>query len=436
MTKSGKAGTTTWVDLTDFLSWEGHFTGIQRVVYSYAIRFAMDGARFIVYDAVGTRYVEVSADFLQSLQQSDEGKSRQSLKHRLKSAAKKPYQRLPEDIKVYIRPMLHASGEVTHTFLDRVVYKNKAARSVFVGYPDADLQRGDKVVLVGAGWNEEDALEALCKIKQDVGVRIIQHINDILPIYQPQLFADELPRIFTPYIDLALRNADIVTVISEATKRDVEIFCKERGIAAPHIKVVRLGEDLEQYNPVKPKGFSAQNAFILSVGTFEVRKNYLLLYQAAKLAQLEGKAIPDIIIVGRKGWLTEDLAHVIERDPLTQNKIHWLKKVSDSELEWLYEHCMFTVFPSLCEGWGLPIVESLQHGRMCLTSNVSAMLEVGDGIVDYFSPYDARSCMEKILQYAKAKHYQEVNERIERQHIAYTWDESYKSFVAALALRT
>jgi len=76
---------------------------------------------------------------------------------------------------------------------------------------------------------------------------------------------------------------------------------------------------------------------VLSVGTFEIRKNYILLYQAAKLAQLENRNFPNIVIAGRKGWLTEDLAHVVEKDPYTHGKITWLKVVSDEELEWLYK---------------------------------------------------------------------------------------------------
>jgi glycosyltransferase involved in cell wall biosynthesis len=90
------------------------------------------------------------------------------------------------------------------------------------------------------------------------------------------------------------------------------------------------------------------------------------------------------------------------------------------------------VFPSLSEGWGLPIAESLQHGKLCIASGVSSMLEIGDGMVDYFLPYDARECLEKIVYYLAEDRYLEENHKINNTYQVYTWDESYQSLKSAL----
>jgi len=82
---------------------------------------------------------------------------------------------------------------------------------------------------------------------------------------------------------------------------------------------------------------------------------------------------------------------------------------------------------------GLPIVESMQHGKMSIASNISSMLEIGDGMVDYFSPYDARSCMNKILHYTKDKTYEQMNIRIMREYKVYTWDKSHEKFRSVVA---
>ena len=147
-----------------------------------------------------------------------------------------------------------------------------------------------------------------------------------------------------------------------------------------------------------------------------------------KLAQLENKTIPQIVIVGKKGWLTEDLAHVIEKDPSIDGKLLWLSNLTDAELKWLYINCAFTIFPSICEGWGLPIAESLQNGKFCLASSVSSMLEIGTGLIDYFSPYDARSCLDKILKYSADEYYKQANAKISKAYKPYSWDESYEVF--------
>lgn len=70
--------------------------------------------------------------------------------------------------------------------------------------------------------------------------------------------------------------------------------------------------------------------------------------------------------------------------------------LSDSELRQAYRSCLFTVFPSLCEGWGLPIAESLIQGKFCVASNRTSIPEVGGDFVDYFDPSDEDEALAKI----------------------------------------
>jgi len=419
----------TWIDISDLITWNGHFTGIQRVVYSYASRFAGENARFFIYDPIDDRHVEVGFSMLDQLN-AQVNNPPLSRRQRLKRLIGRPYYSLSIKQRAQLRPFVGIANHLARTVIHEIVDKG-GPKSLFRNFTTARFEEGDLVVVIGAGWNMPKSLDRLCELRASTKIHIVQHVNDILPVYQPQLFADELPKLFGPYIEKAIRHVDVVTVISEATKRDVTIFCKEKGINMPVIEVVRLGEDIQAASIEKPALFPIEEGFVLSVGTFEIRKNYLLLYQAAKLAQLEGKEFPNIVIVGKRGWLTDDLAHVIAKDPYTRNKIRWISDISDGGLRWLYEKCMFSVFPSLCEGWGLPIVESLQYGRLCIASGVSSMLEVGDGMVDYFLPYDARACMDKILEYASGK-YKASNQMIAKNYHPYTWDESYDQFKRAI----
>lgn len=417
-----------WIDLTDMLVWQGHYTGIQRVTYAYAERYAKDGARFFAYDKIDDRFLEIKFDILNEDEAEDDSSSDVVLfRSRLRHLIGKPYYALPDRYRDGLRPFVNIANHATRSALDKIA-PSPQAPSPYEHLPTAAFSKGDTAVLIGAGWNEDVVLRKLCEIKKATGIRISQHINDILPIYQPQLFADELPKKFTPYVDMAAQNADVITVISKATKRDLEIFCNENKIKAPIIEVVRLGDDSKVSRTEQPQGIPENCNFILSVGTFEIRKNYILLYQAVKLAQLEGRELPKIVIAGRKGWLTDDLAHVLKSDPFVKDHIIWLDSVKDEELAWMYENCMFTLFPSLAEGWGLPVVESLQNGKLCLASGVSSMLEIGDGLVDYFLPYDPREVLEKINYYLVEDRYKVVNEKIKKTYRPYSWNESYLQF--------
>ena len=426
--------TIVWLDLTDMLVWKGHFTGVQRVVYEYAKRFDKDGSRFCAYDAVDDRYFEVTLEFIDKIRAGDEEVKRElmSWRKRVRLVLGRPYYALPEAYKKPLKPLVRRSNHTARYVMSKTIYRHRRVESPFNRLPEAAFAQDDTVLLIGAGWNDIRALKKIAELKKDIGFRIVQHLNDILPIYQPQLFAEELPKLFRPYVDLVMECADVITVISEATKRDVGIYCREHGKADLPIRVVRLGDDVNATSPVRPSAVAEGERFLLALGTFEVRKNYTLLYQALKLAQIEQRELPKIVIAGRKGWLSSDILYMISHDPYTKEHIIWLDNVSDDELAWLFDNCLFSVFPSIAEGWGLPVVESLHHGKFCLVSGVSSMLEIGEGLVDYFLPYDARECMEKIHYYIAEDRYVQANERVSQGYKVYTWDESYEQFKQAI----
>ena len=81
------------------------------------------------------------------------------------------------------------------------------------------------------------------------------------------------------------------------------------------------------------------------------------------------------------------------------DRIVHLEDVADPELADFYRACAFTIFPSLAEGWGLPVAESLATGKFCLASNATAIPEVGGDLVGYFDPADAEDCFRKIEDY-------------------------------------
>jgi len=410
----------TWIDLTDLFEWRGHFTGIQRVTYNYASRYAEQGAHFFVYSSLYNRFVEIPFEIIG--QHADEIPKRKIMKQKLKAH----YKQLPGGVRTISSPMLRVAHK-TFRKGAAMLLDSRTNDSALRKMPEAAFAKDDRIVLLDAGWNRRGLIHALGELKASTGVKIILHINDILPIYQPYLFSEELIERFTRYIHDGLKIANIVTVISEATQHDVIRYCKENDIDQMPIAIVRLGEDIKTVSPEKPN-IPLDKDFIFCVGTFEIRKNYILLYQAVKLAQQEGVKIPQIVIAGRKGWLTHDLQHVVKNDPSIAGKFVHIDNASDANLSWMFDNCVFTVFSSLAEGWGLPIAESLQHGKLCLASNTSSMPEIAGDLIDYFSPYDVRACLDKIAHYAVPQNRLKKTEQIKKQFKTFTWDDSFKQY--------
>ena len=107
---------------------------------------------------------------------------------------------------------------------------------------------------------------------------------------------------------------------------------------------------------------------------------------------------------------------------VTQGDIVCLNHVSDGELAWLYRHAAFTVFPSLYEGWGLPVVESLAWGKFCLASSAASLPEAGGTWAEYQDPWDLPAWVDRLGHYMQ--HPQEVqarNDRIAREFRAPGW---------------
>jgi glycosyltransferase involved in cell wall biosynthesis len=98
--------------------------------------------------------------------------------------------------------------------------------------------------------------------------------------------------------------------------------------------------------------------------------------------------VPKLALVGRPGWLINDLLAQLHADPVTKGHLVLSRDACDEELIWLYRHCLFTVYPSFYEGWGLPVAESLSFGKYCLASQAASMPEIGGELCDYHDPLD------------------------------------------------
>ena len=137
---------------------------------------------------------------------------------------------------------------------------------------------------------------------------------------------------------------------------------------------------------------------MLLVSTLEPRKNHLLAIEVWR--RLIGKygagAIPRLLLIGRTGWLTGELMNELGRTNWLEGKIAWHSDCNDDALASAYDNCLFTIFPSLAEGWGLPVIESLDRGKLCVCSNYGPLPEAGGSCADYFDPSDPTDALHKI----------------------------------------
>jgi len=150
-----------------------------------------------------------------------------------------------------------------------------------------------------------------------------------------------------------------------------------------------------------PKALAGVTAgrFWLNVGTIEPRKNQHRLAEAyARYLGLGGEPMP-LVLAGGKGWLMEDFHQHLEGLGIAGQVIA-TGYVSDEELVWLYRNCYANVYPSLFEGFGLPVLEGMQHGAATLASNSSSIPEVAGGAAVLLEPTDVEAWAQAMLRLA------------------------------------
>jgi glycosyltransferase involved in cell wall biosynthesis len=273
----------------------------------------------------------------------------------------------------------------------------------------------DVYISLGLDWDSKD-YQFLYSLKKDVGFKVLLICYDVIPVEHQQLFFGASASLFgRHFADLAW-TADEILCISECTRRDLTRLLIELGTPLPPRSVVPLGCELpadlegELSETVRE---TAHQGFILFVSTIERRKNHEVLYRAYTRMVDEGKLdLPLLVFVGMPGWGVAELFSDLQLDKRIRPYVRLLHQVSDVDLDYLYRKAQFTVFPSLYEGWGLPVAESLAYGKFCLASNAASIPEVGGDLVEYLDPWDLPAWKSRLEWYFD--HPEDVARKAER----------------------
>jgi glycosyltransferase involved in cell wall biosynthesis len=288
------------------------------------------------------------------------------------------------------------------------------------------IRQRDIFLTIGAFW-ALNGMGLLLQELKNAGVIIGVYLHDILPVTDPEYFDVRDTRIFIKGFVEAITFADFVLTTSEFNKVSLIRHMAARNLKPLPVRVVPLAHelltsDIESELSSAVAGIS-NAAYVLCVGTIEVRKNPTYLFNIWKLMVRAGRAnIPTLVFAGRKGWLVEDLMEQLKACNYLDGRIAVLHNVTDLELAMLYRKCLLTMFPSWAEGWGLPVGESLAYGKISIASRAGAIPEVGGELVDYIDPYNAGDGFEVLSRYLDDPELRHFREReIVRQFNPRPW---------------
>lgn len=270
-------------------------------------------------------------------------------------------------------------------------------------------------------------------ISYDLDIPIITNIHDISFIKYPNFHPKKRVDFLTKHINRSVEKSDYIIADCDYIREEIIDYFK---INPDRVVSIPLGVGINfKKNPkdivekfINPYGLKYKKYF-LSVSTIEPRKNIISAIKAySVLPEYIKKEFP-YVIVGMNGWLNDEFFHLIE--PLVKKKyVKVLGFLDDSFLPLIYSGAKIFIYPSIYEGFGLPILESFSSGTPVITSNTSSMKEIAKNYAHLIDPYDVDSINDGIIRIVENSSYEKkLTEKGYRRAKIYTWEKTAKNTI-------
>jgi glycosyltransferase involved in cell wall biosynthesis len=320
----------------------------------------------------------------------------------------------------------------------RVFDKDGHRRNLFwldsVLGPPLHLDPNDTLLSAGSDWGSKEP-SAIAALKQRTGFRLVAICYDLIPILFPHYYGARDVEVFTRFFRAAIGFTDRFICISKRTAADLADFARAHGRGGLDIRSERLGADAVKANggAAVPSNLAGART-ILYVSTIEPRKNHALLLRVWKrLAAGEqgGTAGYKLVLAGRRGWMVDGVMAALREDAVLARDVVHVANASDAVLHALYRHAAFCVYPSLYEGFGLPVVEAFMHGKPVIVSSAGSLPEAAAGLAPCLDPNDEDAWVAAIGRWINdPAELSDQTERIRKEFSWPTWREATARIVA------
>jgi glycosyltransferase involved in cell wall biosynthesis len=226
-------------------------------------------------------------------------------------------------------------------------------------------------------------------------------IHDLSLFLHPSTHEDRLVRRGRLRLPIMARAASCIIMPSESVRREV---CEHLRVKpSKTIAIPEAPRDIFHSLPLEEttearRRLQIEDEFILFVGTIEPRKNLLTLLRAFEEVLRSTALRPQLVIAGKKGWLTDELFSHVKKSGLEAH-LRFTGYLTDEDLRALYSSCRAFVYPSLYEGFGLPPLEAMACGAPVIASQIPAIIEtVGTTAARLISPADTQALARNIIE--------------------------------------
>jgi glycosyltransferase involved in cell wall biosynthesis len=296
-------------------------------------------------------------------------------------------------------------------------YSKRAALSATAreDAPTFLFPKGARYLLLGTAWDNPAFEIEMIRLRKEYDIKVSCLIHDVIPVVAPQYCADGISERFARWLAAAASVSDKLLTSSESTKFELQAYCKRAAMELPPIYSTKFDVGFEQRDVgFEQRGGSQvecagsdlagqlgfdpdEEPFVLCVGSIEPRKNHAKLFSSWLSLERSGAVeVPHLVCAGRIGWLPQEARSHMEAQVSASTRIAIVDGLDDIALSYLYKKCVFTIYPSLHEGWGLPVSESLSFGKVPVIGSHTSLVEAGGEFAEYVDVSSADALTEKI----------------------------------------
>ena len=230
-------------------------------------------------------------------------------------------------------------------------------------------------------------------------VRAVYLVHDLIPLSHPEFCRDGEHDKHERRMRTVLETASGVIGNSQVTLDALAQFARAEGLPQPPQLPAWLGSPI--FEQVTSRALPDRPTFVV-LGTIEARKNHLLLLNIwARLIARFGDRAPQLLIIGQRGWEAEQVNGILDRSDTLRGHVVELSRCSDSALAAHLTSARALLFPSMVEGYGLPLIEALELGVPVIASDLPVLHEIGQEIPLFLSPIDGLGWEAAIIDFAQ-----------------------------------
>ena len=260
------------------------------------------------------------------------------------------------------------------------------------GNTPVHLQWGDCLLMLDSSWARYPEFAQVFRRLRELHGSVQTVIYDVLPLRLPHCWPPGTSEWFRGWIEAAIEESDALICISRSVADEVDELMRQGSL--PRGRVWRLGYwhlggdalPQERDEPLvsdRVRQATLSPRTLLMVGTIEPRKNHALALDA--IEHIWGRGVDvSLCIAGKQGWLVEDFMARLEAHPEWSRRLHLIKQPTDDELHHCYRRAAALLFPSLGEGFGLPLIEASHFGTPIIASDLPVLREVAGEHATYF----------------------------------------------------